>query len=206
MYLSLAIVGFYILSAGPFLVILLLLRFLLLQLLLELLLVVDFFEAGESGLGRSAALALYQVDPDEVGALGFADLLRTQKGEAGTFVQAFHVSHRLSTVINRMQKLAPLAVVAVPDLGIVELLAQLRHVVGGHVLFLLQLPGAVCKTTVVAEFAFSKMNNVLTHFRFFLFLYVVVEFLPFLGVCKLFFQFFAGGLAIFVKSGTGLVT
>ena len=105
-----------------------------------------------------------------------------------------------------MQKLAPLAVVAVPDLGIVELLAQLRHVVGGHVLFLLQLPGAVCKTTVFAKFAFSKMNNVLTHFRFFLFLHVVVEFLPFLGVCKLFFQFFAGGLAIFVTGGTGFVT
>ena len=67
------------LSAGTLLakVLLLLQGFLLCKLLLELFLVVDLLEAVESGLGCAAAVALHQVHPHEVGALGLRDLLRS---------------------------------------------------------------------------------------------------------------------------------
>jgi hypothetical protein len=67
------------LSGGTLLakVLLLLQSFLLRELLLELFLVVNLLEAVESCLGGTAAVALHQVHPHEVGALGLRDLLRS---------------------------------------------------------------------------------------------------------------------------------
>jgi hypothetical protein len=52
----------------------LLLELLLLELSLKLFFVVDFLEATKSSFGGTAAFALHEVDPDEISALGLADL------------------------------------------------------------------------------------------------------------------------------------
>jgi len=105
-----------------------------------------------------------------------------------------------------VEELAPLAVVAVADLWVVELLAQLRHVVAWNVLFLLEFTSIVGKTTVFAKFAFSEMDHILAHFSFLLFLHIVVEFLPFLVIGKCFFQLFASSLTVLIPGRTSLIT
>ncbi len=50
------------------------LSFLLGEVFLEILLVVNCFEAAKSSLGSATAFTLHKVDPDEVSALGLADL------------------------------------------------------------------------------------------------------------------------------------
>ena len=105
-----------------------------------------------------------------------------------------------------MQELAPLAIVTVADLGVMELLAQLSHVVAWNVLFLLEFPSVMSKTTVFAEFAFPEMDHILAHFSFLLFLHIVVELIPFLVRRECFFKLFASCLTVLTPRRTSLIT
>ena len=96
--------------------------------------------------------------------------------------------------------MTPLAIIAVTDLRVMELLAHFSHVVARYVLFLLELPGRVGETTVFAKFAFPKMDHIFAHLSFFLFFYVMVEILAFLVICKGLLQLFACGLTILISS------
>jgi hypothetical protein len=61
--------------------------------------------------------------------LCLTDLLRSQHGQSGSLVETFHITHRLSTVVDGVQKLAPLAIITIANFWVVELLTQLGHVV-----------------------------------------------------------------------------
>lgn len=173
--------------------------------LLELFLVVYFFKAAKSGLGSAAAFALHEVDPDEVSALGLADLFRAKHCESGTLVKTFHVSYRFSSIVDRVQKLAPLAVITVADFRVMKLLTQLGHVVAWDVFLLLKFSHAMGEGAVVSKFTFAKVDHVFTHFRLFLFFNVRVEFLPFLVIREGFLDFLACCLAISLVSGRGMI-
>lgn len=180
-------------------------RFLLLELSLEVFLVINLFEAGKSGLGSAAALALDQVDPHEVGSLSLGDLLRSQHRESGTLVEPFHITDGFSPIVNGVQELASLPVVAIANGGVMELGAQLSHVVAWHVLLLLELCDTVREGAVVPELALPEVDHVLAHLSLFLFFHVRVEFLPLLVVGEGLFVLFAGGLAVWLGASGGRV-
>ena len=94
-----------------------------------------------------------------------------------------------------MQELASLAVVAVADFRVVELLAQLGHVVAWNVLFLLEFTSIVGKTTVFAKFTFSEMDYILAHFSFLLECILLLELDSLLCGLETFLLSLSGGLA-----------
>ena len=73
-------------------------------------------------------------------------------------------------------------------------------------LFLLKFFDIMSKTTILTEFTLSKVYHILTHFCFFLFFYVVVEFLPLLIIGKHFFSLLTSCLTIFISGGRGFIT
>jgi hypothetical protein len=178
------------------LVLLLLLSSLLRELLEEVVLVIYLLKARESGLWGATAFALHQIDPDKVGALGLTDLFRPQHGEPRSLIETFHVSHRLATVVNRVEELAPLTVVAVTNFRVVELLAKLRHVVAWHVLFLLQLFDTVREGATMSKLTLAIEHHIFAHLSFLLLFHIEVEILSLLVGGKGFLDLFAGSFAV----------
>lgn len=187
------------------LVLQLLLGLLVRQLLLEFYLVVDFFKATKSGLGGSAPFAFHEVHPDKVGTLSLTDLFRSQHRQSGTLVETFHISYWVSSIVDRVEELAPLAVITVTNSWIMKLLAQLRHVVAWDVFLFLEFRHAVGEGAVISKFTFAEMDHIFTHFRLFLFFNVGVEFLSFLIIGECLLDFLASCLAISLISGGRMV-
>jgi hypothetical protein len=102
------------------------------QICLEIVLVVHFLEAREALLGSHATLAVHKVDKNVIRTLS-----DTVKSEASLFLEATAIGQLLSQVVNAVQELASLAILAKALL--VELRADLCLVVAGQVSLLLEL-------------------------------------------------------------------
>jgi hypothetical protein len=104
-----------------------------------------------------------------------------------------------------VQKLAPLAVVTVPNLWVVELLTELRHVVAWDVFLLLKFDNTMGEGAVISKFTFAEVHHIFAHFSFLLFFNVGVEFQPFLIISEGLLDFLAGCLAISLVPSRGMI-
>lgn len=97
-----------------------------------------------------------------------------------------------------MEELASFSVVAETDIVVMKLSAELGHVVALNMLLFQQLVLGVGVRAVRAEFAFSKVNDILAHFSLSLHLNSLVEFLSFLDVCEILLLLLPCGFAVSV--------
>ena len=100
--------------------------------------------------------------------------------------------------------MASLAVSANTDFVVVELSAELGHVVALDVLLFQELLFGVGIRAIAAELAFAKVNDVLAHFGLPLHFNCLVELLSLLLVSEVLLLLFPGGLAVAVVIFQGL--
>jgi len=95
-----------------------------------------------------------------------------------------------------MQELAPFAVIADTAVMIMELCAQLGHVVALYVFLFQELVSGVGVRAITSEFTFPKVNDVFAHLRLSFHFDSLVEFLSFLNISEQLLLLLSSGLAI----------
>ena len=129
------------------------------QICLKIILVIHLFEALETLLRGDAALAVHKVDENVVGALR-----NSVKGKTSLLVEATAIGQFLPEVVDAVQELASLAILAIALL--MELRANFSLVVAGQVRLLLELVTRVSERALVAVVAASKLLHVAAHLSF----------------------------------------